>query len=43
MMDAIQIMVNNEIENRMEDSNSTPVRHACEPFLSRKPCVDTVM
>jgi hypothetical protein len=27
----------------MEDSNSTPVRHACEPFLSRKPCVDTVM
>jgi hypothetical protein len=28
MIEAIQMTVNNEIENRMEDSNSTPNRHA---------------
>ena len=43
MIEAIQMTVNNEIENRMEDSNSTPDRHAWEPFFSRKPCVDTVI
>ena len=43
MTDAIQIIVSSDIENRMEDSNSTAARHACEPCFSRKPCVDTVI
>ena len=43
MMEAIQIMVSNEIENRMEDINSTAARHVCEPCFSRSPWVETDM
>jgi hypothetical protein len=43
MIEAMQITVSNEIENRIEDSNSTAVRQACEPFFNRKPCVETVI
>ena len=43
MTDATQITVNNEIENRMEDSNSTLTRQAREPDFSSSPWVDTVM
>ena len=43
MTDAIQITVNSEIENRMEDSNSTLARQAREPDFSSSPWVDTVI
>lgn len=43
MMEAMQITVSKEIENRMDDSNSIAMRHACEPFFNLKPCVDTVI
>ena len=43
MTDAIQITVNSEIENRMEDNNSTLARQAREPDFSSIPWVDTVI
>ena len=43
MTDAIQITVNSEIENRMEDNNSTLARQAREPDFSSSPWVDTVI
>ncbi len=43
MTDAMQMMVSSEIENRMEDSNSTLARQAREPDFSSSPWVDTVI
>ena len=43
MTDAMQITVSSEIENRIDDSNSTDARSVREPQLSFMPCVETVM
>jgi hypothetical protein len=39
----MHITVNNEMENRIDDSNSTDARHARVPDLSSMPCEETVM
>ena len=41
--DAMQITVSNEMENRIDDSNSTDARSVREPQLSFMPWVETVM
>jgi hypothetical protein len=41
--EAMQIKVSNEIENRMEDNNSTVDRRAGDPDLMLRPCVESVM
>lgn len=43
MTDAMQITVSSEIENRMEDSNSTDARRVREPQLTFMPSVETVI
>ena len=39
----MQITVSNEIENRIDDSNSTDARSVREPQLTVMPSVETVM
>jgi hypothetical protein len=41
MTDAMQIKVSSDIENRIDDSNSTPARRALERVCKRKPSVDS--
>ena len=43
MTDAMQITVSSEIENRMDDSNSTDARRVREPQLTFMPSVETVI
>jgi hypothetical protein len=43
MMDAMQITVSSEIENRMDDKSSTASRNACDGVLMRQPWVETDM
>jgi hypothetical protein len=43
MTDAMQITVSSDMENRMDDSNSTAARTAREPERTSRPCVETVM
>jgi hypothetical protein len=43
MTDAMQITVSSEIENRIDDSNSTAERKVCDPVLTRRPWVETVV
>jgi len=41
--EAMQMTVNSEIENRMDESNSTDARHVREPQLTVMPSVETVI
>jgi hypothetical protein len=43
MTEAMQIRVSSEIENRIDDNNSTVARRAGEPDLILRPCVESVM
>ena len=43
MIDAMQITVSNDIENRIEDSSSTEARHTFEPLVNSMPSEETVM
>ena len=43
MTEAIQITVSSEMENRMDDNNSTAERQAREPEFNARPWVETVM
>jgi hypothetical protein len=39
----MQMTVSSEIEKRIDDSNSTAERKACDPVLTRRPWVETDM
>jgi hypothetical protein len=39
--DAMQMTVSSDIENRIDDSNSTADRMLCDPMRGRRPCVET--
>jgi hypothetical protein len=41
--DAMQITVSSDMENRIEDSNSTAARIVREPVFNSRPWVETVM